>query len=148
MALVLDLCWFCSDPGSCFCAEAHSQQGGASITPPITGQRCGDYPIWRKRPCELMNREKPDVIWNQTSILVLLKCPQVEALKIPDVRATWPFSSKHSYYFVLHILTLLQVKGPSAESVHVLAASTLWRLEQVGREVRLMMNTSPPVLSQ
>lgn len=80
--------------------------------------------------------------------LVLLKCPQVEALEIPDVRATWPFSWKHSHYFVLHILTLLQVKGPSAKSVHVSvhvsAASTLWGLEQVGREARLMMNTRPP----
>lgn len=58
--------------------------------------------------CEVTNAEKPDVGWKRTSVLVLVKCPQVGTLKIPDVRAALCFRSKRPDYFVPPVQSVLQ----------------------------------------
>lgn len=92
-----------------------------------------------------MNGEKPDVIWNQISILALVKCLQVQTLKISDVTATLPFSCKHSNYFVLHTISQPQMKILSSDSVF--AICFFYSVEAVmgqkgkSRWVTLIMNT-------
>lgn len=109
------------------CTEPESQKGVSSITPAIIGQSCRDYPIWRQLRCEVMNWERPDVGWRWTCVLFLVKCPKVETLKIPDVRAVSSFRYKRSNYFLLHIKSPLQMQSLSSECL-------LWRLKRVNRE--------------